>query len=166
MTHSLSRGEVFSENMQYVDWQMRLTNMLEKMEIDLVCQPHPEGAYAENNLTHPLLKKHQKEKLKFEDNFHNVDVFLFDFLYCTPAGYMLTSDKPIVRLSILDDSTAYGVNKNIEPQLNNRCRTVRVNFADDCKPCVDFKDLEYALTNNWQEKINSSEFKNIFHGEN
>ena len=164
MLNPLTRGECFSENMQYIDWQLRLTDMLDKMNIDLICQPHPEGVFSDKRLTHPLLKKYQNKQLKFEDHFCKADVFLIDFLHSTTTGYLLTSNKPIVRLAVIDSSNFNGVNENIELLLNKRCRKVDVSFSDNCKPNVDFNALENALTGNWNKDVDSSNFQRIFNG--
>ena len=53
-----SLGVAISNDMVYLKWQLNLTDILDKMNIDLICQPHPEGVFKDKTLIHPLLRKY------------------------------------------------------------------------------------------------------------
>ncbi len=162
--YDLNKNPIFSNAMVYLDWQLRLTAMLDKMNINLICQPHPEGIFKDKNLTHPLLEKYSIPKCRFEKVMQHADIFLIDCIYSTAVGHMFISNKPIVRISLLDSSNSYGVREDIRPMVDKRCRNIKAWFDDDNLLYVDKKELEYALTNNWQEKVDSTEFRELLIG--
>jgi hypothetical protein len=151
--------------MVYLEWQLRLTKMLDKMDIDLICQPHPGGIFSNRLLTHPLREKYDLPYRSFEDIKEQADMFLIDSIYSTVVGRMLITDKPIVRISFMDSSNYYGLRDDNKNMINNRCRLIKASFnKDDNLPYVDFKELERLLTRNWKERVDSTEFKELLIG--
>ena len=159
------RGAPFSSYMSYLSWQLDLTRLLDVMDINLLCQPHPEGIFTDQSLVHPLRVKYNLPHQRLEAIIKKADVFLVDFIHSTTFGEILVTEKPIVRIGWLDDSDYYGVAQHLRPLLNRRCRDIQVEFDGENIPFLNKNDLEKALTNNWQEKIDSLEFRKILIGE-
>lgn len=162
--HELIRGYAIHNDMIYLNWQLRLTNMLDKMDINLICQPHPEGVFKDKSLIHPLRAKYSIPYRKFEKIIHLADVFLVDYIFSTTFAEMSVTDKPIARIGWLDNSHYYGINDSIKILMDKRCRNIKALFGDDNLPYIDEKELEYALTHNWQEKVDSTEFRELLIG--
>ena len=159
-----SLGAAISNDMVYLKWQLNLTDILDKMNIDLICQPHPEGVFKDKTLIHPLLRKYNLPNCSFETIMQKADVFLIDYIHSTTVGEMLVTEKPIVRIGWGDNSVSYGVSERLKPLLNNRCRNIQAKFDESGLPVIDEKKLENALTHNWKEKVNSTEFKELLIG--
>jgi hypothetical protein len=161
----INKNPIFCNSMVYLEWQLRLTKMLDKMDIDLICQPHPGGIFSNRLLTHPLREKYDLPYRSFEDIKEQADMFLIDSIYSTVVGRMLITDKPIVRISFMDSSNYYGLRDDNKNMINNRCRLIKASFnKDDNLPYVDFKELERLLTRNWKERVDSTEFKELLIG--
>jgi hypothetical protein len=156
-------GPIYSANMVYLDWQLRLVKMLQEMDIDLICQPHPQGVFRDRNLMHPLRKAFNIPYRRFEDIIDQADVFLVDFIHSTIFGEMLASTQPIVRIALNDDGRN-GVSAEVKPLLDERCKTVPVFFGEDNLPYVDKQLLEHAIVNNWREKVDPVVFKQLLLG--
>lgn len=154
------RGPILASNMLYLDWQLRLVAMLREMDIDLICQPHPQGVFRDRSLTHPLRKAFDIPYRNFEEIIDQADVFLIDYLHSTIFGEMLASQRPIVRLA-MNDHTDAGVHADLKPLLDARCRTVPVRFGDDNLPYVDKQQLRDAIMNNWRETVDARVFREL-----
>ena len=150
--------------MAYLKWQLNLTDILDKMDIDLICQPHPEGIFVDKKLTHLLRKKYNLPYRSFETIMQKADIFLVDFIHSTTSGEMLVTDKPIVRIGWCDNNKFYGVSERLKPLLDKRCRNIQASFNKNGLPAIDEKKLEHALTHNWQEKVDSTEFRELLIG--
>lgn len=155
---TLFRGPILSSNMVYLDWQLRLVELLRQMDINLICQPHPQGVFRDRSLTHPLREAFDIPYRKFEDIIDQADVFLVDYIHSTIFGEMLASDRPIVRIAF-NDHTEVGVHADLKPLLDARCRTVPVAFKDDHLPYIDKQQLQDAILNKWREKVDARAFR-------
>jgi hypothetical protein len=153
-------GPIYSSNTVYLDWQLRLVKMLQEMDIDLICQPHPQGIFRDRSLVHPLREAFNIPYRKFEDIIDQADVFLVDFIHSTIFGEMLASNLPIVRIA-LNDHYRNGVSADLQPMLDARCRTVPVFFGDDNLPYVDKQQLQAAILDNWRESVDSRLFQTL-----
>jgi hypothetical protein len=160
---TLYKGPILASNMVYLDWQLRLVKLLQEMDIDLICQPHPEGVFRDRRLIHPLREAFNIPLRKFEEIIDRADVFLVDYIHSTIFGEMLASDIPIVRLA-LNDNSVNGIHADLKPLLDKRCRTVPVTFDENNLPRIDKDQLEYALLHNWREKVDSRVFKELLLG--
>lgn len=160
---NLSTGAPMINYMAYLKWQLNLTDILDKMDIDLICQPHPEGIFTDKNLIHPLRKKYNIPYRSFETMMQQADVFLVDFIQSTTFGAILITEKPIIRMAWYDDYH-YGISKKLKPLMDKRCRNVEAIFDENNLPVIDEKELEKALTENWQEKVDATEFRELLIG--
>ena len=113
----LSIGAPMASFMAYLKWQLNLTDMLDKMDIDLICQPHPEGIFVDKKLTHTLKDKYNLPHRPFEKNMQKADLFLVDFIHSTTFGEMLVTDRPIVRIGWCDNNKFYGISEILKPKL-------------------------------------------------
>ena len=160
----LSIGAPMASFMAYLKWQLNLTDMLDKMDIDLICQPHPEGIFVDKKLTHTLKDKYNLPHRPFEKNMQKADLFLVDFIHSTTFGEMLVTDRPIVRICWCDNNKFYGISEILKPKLEKRCRNIEAIFNKNGIPTIDEKELEHALTYNWQEKVDSTDFRELLIG--
>ncbi|MGR8932921.1 MAG: hypothetical protein ACU837_00855 [Gammaproteobacteria bacterium] len=158
------RSWVCASNTVYLDWQLRLLKMLREMDIELICQPHPEGIFKDKNLTHPLRTELDIPYRRFEDIKQQADIFLVDFIHSTTFGEMLCTNKPIVRIAMNDDMPDSGVRDDLRPLLHERCRTVPVYFGDDNLPYIEPSALQHALLDNWREPVDSGVFQKLLLG--
>jgi len=157
-------GAPMANYMAYLKWQLNLTDILDKMDVDLICQPHPEGIFKDKSLVHPLREKYDLPYRSFEDVMEQADIFLVDFIHSTTFGEILVTEKPIVRIGWCDDGGYYGVSKRIKPLLDKRCRNIQATFDKNGLPVIDETELEQVLTQNWQEKVDSSKFRELLVG--
>lgn len=157
---TLYRGPILASNMLYLDWELRLVEMLLDMDINLICQPHPQGVFRDRSLTHPLREAFGIPYRNFEEIIDQADVFLIDYMHSTIFGEMLASQRPIVRLAMNDDTDA-GLHPDLKPILDARCRTVPVTFGADNRPFVDKQQLQDAILKNWQEKVDARVFREL-----
>jgi hypothetical protein len=139
--------------MVYLDWQLRLVELLQQMDINLICQPHPQGVFRDR-------KAFDIPYRNFEEIIDQADVFLVDYIHSTIFGEMLASARPIVRIAC-NDNTEAGVHAELKPLLDARCRTVPVSFGDDNLPYIDKDRLEHAILNNWREKVDARVFREL-----
>jgi len=160
----IERCTPFSHSMAYFNWQLKLTDILDKMNINLICQPHPEGIFAMQDITHPLRKKYHMPKARFDDVKDQADVFLVDFVHSTTFGEILVTDKPIVRINWNDDSNYIGVAKHIKVLLDKRCRSISACFQECGSLEVNEEELNNAILTNWQEKVDSTDFRKLLLG--
>jgi len=158
-------GWAMFSNMSYLEWQTRLSNKLDNMDIDLICQPHPEGVFSDKTIQHPLRDKYNTDSISFEKIIKKADVFLVDFIHSTTFSEILVTNKPIVRIRWNDKSRRYGIyDNNIQSIIDKRCRTISAKFNNKNLIDIDFEKLEFLLTNNWNEKVDSTQFVNLFIG--
>lgn len=162
--HEVSRDTPFSHYMAYLNWQLKLTDILDKMNINLVCQPHPGGIFASQDITHPLRKKYNTSVNNFETIKDQADIFLVDFIHSTTFGEILVTEKPIIRISWNDNSSYMGISQHIKVLLDKRCRTISASIQESGSLEIDEEELKNVMLTNWQEKVNPSDFRKLLIG--
>ena len=111
-----------------------------------------------------LKDKYNLPHRPFEKNMQKADLFLVDFIHSTTFGEMLVTDRPIVRIGWCDNNKFYGISEILKPKLEKRCRNIEAIFNKNGIPTIDEKELEHALTYNWQEKVDSTDFRELLIG--
>ena len=95
----------------YWDFQIRIVEELQKLDVDLLCKPHPEGQFfGKRNPVESLASTSYKP---FEQHLDDADVFVFDAPTSTTFGEALCTDRPVV----LIDRGHYPFNPALEPMV-------------------------------------------------
>jgi len=115
----------------YLNWQMDLAESLNKLPIELICKPHPEGLM--EGKRHPLEDIATTKYGKFEDLIEDTDVFIFDYPPSTTFWESLCTDRRVV----LIDLGIAGYSKNVRPLVNARCHTLEAEWDSDNRPFVN-----------------------------
>lgn len=121
------------------DWQLRLAAQLNALPIELLCQPHPEGALA--GQTHPLSEVAPVSGKKFEEVFAWADVIVTDVVLSTTLWKAACSSKPIV----LVDLDMCNLNPRLSTELSQRFRIVRARYDERNRPMVADNELKDAI---------------------
>ena len=159
----LNLGSALLNSMTYLEWQLRLTDLLDSMKIDLMVQPHPEGIFKDLTLTHPLLDKYNQKKRKFENIIGKSDVFLIDSINSSVAGMMLLTNKPVVLIDFGGMMNSYKERLNVKDIIDKRCRVVTVQYNSlNNLPYIDHVQLNKALTCNWKELVDPLDIRKVF----
>ncbi len=160
---NLNRGSTLLNSMTYLEWQLRLTDLLDSMKIDLIVQPHPEGVFKDSTLTHPLLEKYNQKKKNFEDIMDKADVFLIDSINSSVVGMMLLTNKPVVLIDFGGRMNSYKERLDVKSIIDKRCRIVDVQYnALNNLPYVDYVQLNEVLTSNWKELVDPFDIRKVF----
>lgn len=122
-----------------LDWQIRFTEMLKGLPVELTCRPHPEGLFS--NRRNPLAEVTPLSQRVFEDLIADTDVFVFDYIQSTTFYEALCTDRPIV----LIDFGLPVFEGDALAMLTERCRMVPAEFDAGNRPYVDAAKLESAL---------------------
>ena len=158
----LSRGTVLINSMSYLEWQLRVSDFLDKLNINLIVQPHPEGVFKDLSIKHPLLSKYNQEKRKFEDIMHQADVFLIDAANSSAFGMMLLTNKPVVLFDFYGEKNGYKSRPEVRKIIDKRCRVIDIHYNNNTNlPYFDYKSLSEALTMDWRESVDSSEIEEL-----
>ena len=115
----------------YLNWQMDLAENLNKLPIDLICKPHPEGLM--EGKRHPLEGIASTNYGKFEDLIEDTDIFIFDYPPSTTFWESLCTDRRVV----LIDLGISGFSKSVRPLVNARCHTLEAEWDSDNRPFVN-----------------------------
>lgn len=122
-----------------LDWQLRLAGHLNAMPIELLCQPHPEGALA--GQTHPLSEVAPVSGKVFEEVFSWADVIVTDLILSTTLWKAACSNKPIV----LVDLDMCNLNPRLSRLLTDRFCIVRAYYDERNRPQIDGGELKDAI---------------------
>jgi hypothetical protein len=125
--------------MIYVDWSLRIADMLHKMPIDLVCRPHPGGVFA--GKPHPLSKSAYVPRQPFEQLIDDIDVLVTDSPFSRVLCEALCTDKPIVYLDAGHDYFC----DDVLPLVKERCTMIDLKYDSRGLPQVEAGQLEAAL---------------------
>lgn len=122
-----------------LDWQLRFTELLKGLPVELTCRPHPVGLFS--NRPNPLAEVISLSERVFEDLIADTDVFVFDYVQSTTFYEALCTDRPVVLIDFglpvfEDDALA---------MLTARCRIVPAEFDAGNRPYVDAAKLESAI---------------------
>ena len=135
----------------YLDWQYRLVESLKRIDVDVVCKPHPEGLL--KGRRHPLEAVCAIEYRKFEEVRDDADAFLFDISQSTTFWEAVCTHRPVV----LIDLGITRFNTTVEPLIRRRCRIVKARWDERNLPSVDSDELADALCGT--EKVDPTEFR-------
>ncbi|MGH6952864.1 MAG: hypothetical protein ACREGL_01680 [Alphaproteobacteria bacterium] len=123
----------------YLDWQLRLAEMLAKLQIKLVCKPHPEGIL--KGRRHPLADLASVTDQPFETALAQADVVVWDYGSSTAFWQSLCSDRPVVLVDLGNaPRTPAG-----ERLVRARCRVLDAQYDDRGRPSVDPEALAEAV---------------------
>jgi hypothetical protein len=123
----------------YWDFQSRLVETLLGFKIQLLCKPHPEGAF--RGMTNPLARIAPVSRRPFEEHLDDADVFVFDAPTSTTFLETLCTRKIVV----LIDRGHYPVKSFAAAEVSRRCRTVPVRYDERGRMDVDEADLKEAV---------------------
>ena len=123
----------------YLDWQLRLANLLQDLPLELLCKPHPEGLM--RGRRHPLADAAPTSQAPFEALVDGADVFLFDYPQSTTFWESLCTDRPVV---LIDLGTS-PLNPAVKPLIAERCRVIQATYDWDNRPHIDPDALASAI---------------------
>jgi hypothetical protein len=139
LTGFQSHTPALPQDLVYLDLQIRLTQLMSKMRIDVVCKPHLEGLL--RGQVHPLAGFAPTSSLPFEHHMEEADVFVFDYTRSTTTWKALCTDRRVV----LVDLGLYPYTDHAKPQIEQRCRIVRATFDGRGRLLVNPEELEEAI---------------------
>lgn len=122
----------------YWDFQIDLVQTLQKLPIDLLCKPHPEGEFVGRR--NPIEDIATTSYRRFEEHLDDADIFLFDAPTSTPFLETLCTRRPVVLIDRL-----YQINPAIECKIRERCQVVPSYFDERNRLRVDARALTEAI---------------------
>jgi len=123
----------------YLDWQLRMAEMLATLPVDMLLKPHPEGIF--RGRRHPLADAGPSTSERFETVMGESDVFIFDFALSTAFWTALCSDRPVVFV----DLGLAPFPPEIRTALQQRCRVVSARWDSDNIPRIERDALGQAI---------------------
>lgn len=144
-------------DVMYLDWQLRLAEMLASLPIHLLCKPHPGGIL--RGRRHPLASVAATTYEPFEAVMQEADVFVFDRCTSTTFWRALCTDRPVVYIDLGIPFSAQA-----KPLIERRCRVLTATFGADNRPIIDRVALEEAVMRA-ADRVDPSEFQRLFMGE-
>lgn len=142
----------------YLDWQIRLAEMLQRFPVELICKPHP-GAFkppAQFDLSRvaPVTLK------MFEEAVANADVLIYDYPATTTLAVGLCTDRPIV---LIDHGTMH-FSADLEDAMRLRCKRVVADYDSRGRPVIDEEELQDAVCGG-PDHADPTTFRALFLGE-
>ena len=128
-------------NLVYLDWTMRLAELMQRLPVDLVCRPHPGGVFSGKR--HPLDSICLVPAALFEELLDDVDVIVLDSPYSRVMCAALESTKPII---YLDPGHDYFCD-SVMPLVRERCIIIPLSYDARGLPQVDAEGLADAIGN-------------------
>jgi len=141
----------------YWDFQSRLVETLLGFKIQLLCKPHPEGAF--RGMANPLEKIAPVSRKPFEEHLDDADVFVFDAPTSTTFLETLCTRKIVV----LIDRGHYPVKSFAADEVSKRCRIVPVRYDERGRMQVDEAALKDAVLRS-RDGIDPSFFRRLAAG--
>jgi L-amino acid N-acyltransferase YncA len=126
----------------YWEFQERLIRTLQRLPIDLICKPHPEGFFKGGRT--PIDKLATTSYRPFEEHLNDADIFLFDAPTSTTFMEAMCTYKRVVLL----DRGHYPFSPIIAPQIESRCSIISLEYDERGRMLVDDRELENALCSN------------------
>ncbi len=123
----------------YLDWQMRVAETLRDLDVDFVCQAHPEGLL--KGKPHPLSEVATTLRGNFAAQLSSADVFVFDSPTTTALWEAACTDARIVFLDI-------GCGRMTPPiaeLFGKRACVIDVAYDDANRPVLDHAALADAV---------------------
>ena len=125
--------------MIYVDWTLRVAEMLQKMPIDLICRPHPGGVFG--GKPHPLSRIANVPSESFERLIDDVDILITDSPFSRVLCQALCTSKPII---FLDPGHDYFCDA-VLPLVRERCTIIDLHYDGRGLPQVSAEHLAAAI---------------------
>jgi hypothetical protein len=125
--------------MIYVDWTLRVAEMLQKLPIDLICRPHPRGVFG--GRPHPLSGIANVPSETFEKLIDDVDIVVTDSPFSRVLCQALCTGKPII---FLDPGHDYFCD-SVLPLVRERCTIIDVHYDGRGLPQVNAEQLAAAI---------------------
>jgi hypothetical protein len=122
-----------------LDWHLRCAEILKRLPIDLLCQPHPEGIL--RGRPHPIAQVAPVSGKRFEEVAAWADVVVTDMIFSTTLWKAACLPLPIVVLDL--DMGSF--NKGMRDLLNRRFRFLEIPYDDHNRPVLDGAELEPLL---------------------
>jgi hypothetical protein len=141
----------------YLDWQLRLVEALQKLPVNLMCKPHPEGLLRGH--PHPLAEIAPTSTQPFEAHIAWADRFLFDYGQSTTFAEALCTDRPIIFIDMGNPI----FNAPVKNMITRRCYVITARFDDRNRPQIDSDQLAEALCGG-PELVDPSEFRTLLMG--
>jgi hypothetical protein len=141
----------------YWDLQSRLAAALAGWDIDLLCKPHPEGAFVDAR--NPIADIAPTSTRRFEEHLADTDVFVFDAPTSTTFAEALCTNRPVV----LIERGHYPFNPAVEPAIRARVRTVPSTTDDRGRIWPDMAALEDAVCGG-PEEVDATAMRRLFAG--
>ncbi len=123
----------------YLDWQMRVAEVLRDLNVDFVCQAHPEGLL--KGKPHPLAEVATTVRGNFAAQLSSADVFVFDSPTTTALWEAACTDARIVFLDI----GCGRMTPTIAELFGKRARVIDVTYDDANRPVLDRAALADAV---------------------
>lgn len=161
ITRGLSRGWLFSNDMVYLYWQNQICEFVSSLPVDFTFLPHPEGAFVDPKLRHPLVDQYGDVSKSFENEYRDADLFIFDCPHSTTFSKALLTDKPIIRFYLQHDSVLRGLNTYIDKVVGDRCINVGIEFNDKNLPVFDRLLLREVIVNNRKYRVDNSVIESL-----
>lgn len=122
----------------YWDFQMHLLELLQTLDIDLLCKPHPEGHFIGKR--NPIEALAPTSYRRFEEHLDDADLFVFDAPTSTTFLEALCTRRPVVLIDRF-----YAINPAVRPAIEARCRIVPARADAQNRLRVDREALAAAI---------------------
>ena len=139
----------------YLDWQKRLSDILNEFPIDFFRKPHPGGSKPPAGFELSGNDKYVAEP--FEAVVKNIDVLVYDYAATTTLAQGLCTDRAIV----LIDHGSMQFNSSVASQINSRCRIIDASYDDRGRPTINREEFEDAVCGSVEE-ADPSFFRKLF----
>jgi hypothetical protein len=123
----------------YLDWQMRVAEALRDLNVNFVCQAHPEGLF--KGKPHPLAEVATTLRGNFDTQLSSADVFVFDCPTTTALWEAACTDARIVFLDIGSGR----MTATIAELFAKRARVISIAYDDANRPVLDVAALREAV---------------------
>ena len=155
----LQRAQPRMPDVMKMDWQLRLVESLRRMPIDLICQPHPEGAL--RGRPHPIGRIAELSGRRFEEIVDWADVIVTDMVLSTTLWKSACRDIPIV----LIDLDNCDLNPALMPIIENRFRILRTSYDERNRPIIDEEALADTILRPRNAKEDPAPFRRVLAGD-
>jgi hypothetical protein len=123
----------------YLDWQMRIAETLNALDVDFICQPHPEGLF--KGKPHPIAQVAPTIRGNFDAQLQAADVFVFDCPTTTALWQATCSGARIVYLDI----GAGRMTSTVAQAFAERANVISAAPDADNRPTLDVDALQAAI---------------------
>jgi hypothetical protein len=142
----------------YLDWQMRVVEAVQALQVELLCQPHPEGFLRDR--PHPLEKLATTIRGNFERQIEQADIFIFDSPTTTALWQAACSDARIIFLDI----GAGTLTPEVARLFAERAKVIKVDYDDRNRPVLDVAAVRDAVLSEGGE-ADPTPFRRLLAGE-